>query len=97
MSVQSALFVWSKVRVGATGSLGYGPEDGVPKPDTSKPSIIGPGIAAFAVSPALKATMGDIWDTVFGYDEQQLFPGLEGFAQFHAAGRAFPPGFFGTS
>jgi FRG domain len=96
MSVQSALFVWSKVRASATGSLGYGPDDEVPTSDTSKHSIVGPGIAAFAVSPALKAGMGDIWDSVFGHDEQRLFPDLEGFAQFHAAGRSFPPGFFGT-
>jgi hypothetical protein len=97
MSVQSASFVWSKVQARATGSLGYGPHDGVPDPDTSKPSFISPGIAAFAVSPALKAIMGDLWDPVFGYDEQRLFPDLEGFAQFHAAIRPIPLGFFGTS
>ncbi len=97
MPVQSALFVWSKVQARATGSLGYGTDDGVPDPDTSKPSIISPGIAAFAVSPALKAIMGDLWDPVFGYDEQRLFPDLEGFARFHAAIRPIPLGFFGTS
>ena len=99
MPAQASLLVWSQVLRLPWGSIGYAPDE-APQLEadshgsTPESSEVGAGIIAIAVSPDLKADMGDRWEPILGYTERSLFPDLDGFARFNAADRPFEPSFF---
>jgi hypothetical protein len=99
MPARASLLVWSQVLMLPWGSVGYAHGEAPQFEDdsqrsTSEPSEIGAGLVAIAVSPDLKADMEDRWEPILGYTERSLFPDLDGFARFNAAGRPFEPSFF---
>lgn len=97
MPAQAAVLVWSQVHQMGWGSVGYRsdePASEIPPGEIRGFSEVGRGFVAIAISPALKMDLVDRWESVFGYSERWLFPDLDGFARFNAAGRAFEPRFF---
>ena len=41
----------------------------------------------------LKIALNGIWQDLFGFSEETLFPDFDGFARAHAVGRVFPRDF----
>jgi hypothetical protein len=79
MRAQHSIFVFSSLQWDKWGSVNIWPEDTDTRP-----------VRAILVTKELKEGMRLLWDRLFGFSEEVLFPDLPGFGQSHAAGAPLP-------
>jgi hypothetical protein len=94
IAAQHAILVFGETISDARwGSIAFGERD---RPlrvvDTQPFGDIG-GAAAILITPSLKRAMNAIWQPVFGYGDEILFPDFDGFANAHRDTAEFPPDF----
>lgn len=85
MPAQQGFFLWGVARFWSWGSIGEeNPQQRLFKVDPQTSGGV-PWLRSIAVAPELKHELNLRWHSLFGYDQQALFPDVGGFAQANAA------------
>ena len=85
---QQGFFLWGPARFRPWGSIGVFTEAEPGEPQVSRRV---PGFVCVAVPPELKHDMGLQWSSLFGFEQETLFPDLDGFARANGQSESLGP------
>lgn len=85
---QQGFFLWGPARFRPWGSIGVFTEEDAGESPISRRV---PGFVCVAVAPELKHDMDLHWSSLFGFEQETMFPDLDGFARAHGAAEPLGP------